>query len=197
MREALIVLDAQQIYTNKESELYCKDAGKTIDNINSLIQQMTNRGQLVILVRHIHRLDGSDIGRLFDFTGKAEEDFNFKEGSEEVEYDKRLMRPSKAVELRKNRYSAFVGTNLEDILRQNRIEKVIICGFMTNFCCESTARDALDRDFYVDFVIDSTGSPGTDKLNQKQVRDVVSELLVSGFARVLRTREILSQWKKA
>jgi nicotinamidase-related amidase len=197
MREALIVLDAQQIYTNKESELYCKDAGKTIDNINSLIQQMTNRGQLVILVRHIHRLDGSDIGRLFDFTGKAEEDFNFKEGSEEVEYDKRLMRPSKAVELRKNRYSAFVGTNLEDILRQNRIEKVIICGFMTNFCCESTARDALDRDFYVDFVIDATGTPGTDKLNQKHVRDVVSELLVSGFARVLRTREILSQWKKA
>lgn len=197
MREALIVLDAQQIYTDKESELYCRDAGKTIDNINSLIQQMTNRGQLVILVRHIHRLDGSDIGRLFDFTGEAEEDFNFKEGSKEVEFDKRLMRPSKAVELRKNRYSAFAGTNLEDILRQNSIEKVIICGFMTNFCCESTARDALDRDFYVDFVVDATGTPGTDKLNQKQLRDVVSELLGAGFARVLRTRAILSQWKKA
>jgi nicotinamidase-related amidase len=197
MRGALIVLDAQQIYTDKESELYCRDAGKTIDNINSLIQQMTKRGQLVILVRHIHRVDGSDIGRHFDFTGEAEEDFNFKEGSKEVEFDKRLMRPSNALELRKNRYSAFAGTNLEDILRQNSIEKVIICGFMTNFCCESTARDALDRDFYVDFIIDATGTPGTDKLNQKQVRDVVSELLGSGFARVLRTREILSQWKKA
>jgi nicotinamidase-related amidase len=197
MRGALIVLDAQQIYTDKESELYCRDAGKTIDNINSLIQQMTKRGQLVILVRHIHRVDGSDLGRLFDFTGEAEEDFNFKEGSKEVEFDKRLMRPSNALELRKNRYSAFAGTNLEDILRQNSIEKVIICGFMTNFCCESTARDALDRDFYVDFIIDATGTPGTDKLNQKQVRDVVSELLGSGFARVLRTREILSQWKKA
>lgn len=197
MRGALIVLDAQQIYTDKESELYCRDAGKTIDNINSLIQQMTKRGQLVILVRHIHRVDGSDLGRLFDFTGEAEEDFNFKEGSKEVEFDKRLMRPSNALELRKNRYSAFAGTNLEDILRQNSIEKVIICGFMTNFCCESTDRDALDRDFYVDFIIDATGTPGTDKLNQKQVRDVVSELLGSGFARVLRTREILSQWKKA
>jgi len=197
MREALIVLDAQQIYTDKESELYCRDAGKTIDNINSLTQQMTKRGQLVILVRHIHRVDGSDLGRLFDFTGVAEEDFNFKEGSKEVEFDKRLVRPSNALELRKNRYSAFAGTNLEDILRQNSIEKVIICGFMTNFCCESTARDALDRDFYVDFIIDATGTPGTDKLNQKQVRDVVSELLGSGFARILRTREILSQWKKA
>jgi nicotinamidase-related amidase len=197
MKEALIVLDAQRIYTDKESELYCKEAGKTIDNINSLIQQMTNRGQLIILVRHIHRLDGSDLGRLFDYTGEAEEDFNFKEGSEEVEFDKRLMQPANAVELKKNRYSAFAGTNLEDILKQNSIKKVIICGFMTNFCCESTARDALDRDFYVDFVIDATGTPGTDKFNQKQVRDVVSELLASGFARVLRTRAILSQWKKA
>lgn len=197
MKEALIVLDAQRIYTDKESELYCKEAGKTIDNINSLIQEMANRGQMVILVRHIHRLDGSDLGRLFDYTGEAEEDFNFKEGSEEVEFDKRLIRPTNAVELRKNRYSAFAGTNLEDILKQNGIKKVIICGFMTNFCCESTARDALDRDFYVDFVIDATGTPGTDKFNQKQVRDVVSELLASGFARVLRTRAILSQWKKA
>jgi len=197
MREALIVLDAQRIYTDKDSELYCREAGKTIDNINSLIQQMTNRGQLIILVRHIHRLDGSDLGRLFDYTGEAEEDFNFKERSEEVEFDKRLTRPTNALELIKNRYSAFAGTNLEDILRKSSIKKVVICGFMTNFCCESTARDALDRDFYVDFVIDATGTPGTDKFNQKQIREVVSELLASGFARVLRTRAILSQWKKA
>jgi nicotinamidase-related amidase len=197
MRGALIVLDVQQIYTDKDSELFCKDAGRVIDNINSLIQQMTKRDQLVILVRHIHRLDGSDLGRLFDFTGEAEEDFNFKEGSEEVEFDKRLLRPTKAVEIRKTRYSAFAGTNLEDVLKKNKIQKVVICGFMTNFCCESTARDALDRDFYVDFVIDATGTPGTDKFNQKQVRDIVAELLGAGFARVLRTREILSQWRNA
>jgi len=196
MKEALIVLDAQRIYTDKDSELYCKEAGKTIDNINNLIQQMTKRGQLIILVRHIHKLDGSDLGRLFDYAGEAEEDFNFKERSEEVEFDKRLTRPANALELIKNRYSAFAGTNLEDILRKSGIKKVVICGFMTNFCCESTARDALDRDFYVDFVIDATGTPGTDKFNQKQVRDVVSELLASGFARVLHTRAILSEWKK-
>lgn len=195
MRDALIVLDAQQIYTDKDSELFCKDSGKVIDNINSLIQQMTKRKQLVILVRHIHKLDGSDLGRLFDFTGEAEEDFNFKEGSEEVKFDKRLIRPAKALEIRKNRYSAFAGTSLEDVLKKNKIQKVIICGFMTNFCCESTARDALDRDFYVDFIIDATGTPGTDKFNQKQIRDIVAELLGAGFARVMRTRDILSQWR--
>jgi len=68
---------------------------------------------------------------------------------------------------------------------------------MTNFCCESTARDALDRDFYVDFVIDATGTPGTEKFNQKQVRDIVGELLAAGFARVMTAKEILSQLEKA
>ncbi len=197
MREALIVLDAQQIYTDKKSELYCKDARETMDNINSLIQQMANRDQLVVFVRHIHKLDGSDLGRLFDYTGEAEEDFNFKEGSEEVEFDNRLIRPSDALELRKNRYSAFQRTNLESILKEKGVQRVIICGFMTNFCCESTAREALDRDFYVDFVFDATGTPGTDKFTQKQVRDIVSELLGAGFARVMTTREIISQWENA
>lgn len=197
MREALVVLDAQRIYTDRKSELYCREAGKTIENINSLIRQATKTGQVVVLVRHIHKLDGSDLGRLFDFAGEVEEDFNFKEGSEEVEFDERLVQPDDALKLTKNRYSAFVGTDLEDILRKKHIEKVVICGFMTNFSCESTARDALDRDFYVDFVVDATGTPGTDKFSQKQVREVVSELLGAGFARMLRTRDVVSRHKNA
>jgi nicotinamidase-related amidase len=197
MKQALIVLDVQRIYTDKESELYCKEAGRTVDKINKLIQRMTDFGQLVVLVRHMHKLDGSDLGRLFDYAGEAEEDFNFKEGSEEVEYDPRLFRSKNALELKKNRYSAFAGTNLENILKKKGIKRVIICGFMTNFCCESTARDALDRDFYVDVVIDATGTPGTDRFDQKQIRDIVGELLAAGFARVMTTKEILSQLEKA
>ncbi len=197
MREALLVLDAQQIYTDKKSELYCKDAAKTIDNINKLIQHAADHSQLVVLVRHIHKSDGSDIGRLFDFAGEAEEDFNFKEGSEEVEFDKRLIRPSNALEVRKTRYSAFQRTDLETVLKKNGIQRVIVCGFMTNFCCESTAREALDRDFYVDFVTDATGTPGTDKFSQKQTREIVSGLLGAGFARTMTTRKITSQQKKA
>jgi nicotinamidase-related amidase len=197
MREALLVLDAQQIYTDKESELYCIKSAKTIDNINKLIIQTVDRGQLLILVRHIHKLNGSDIGNLFNFTGEEEEDFNFKEGSEEVKFDKDLLRPSNALELRKTRYSAFQRTKLERILKKEKVQRVIICGFMTNFCCDSTARDAFDRDFYVDIVIDATGTPGTESLSQDKVRNITSEILGSGYARIKTTRDILSLWKKA
>lgn len=196
MKQALLVLDAQQIYTDKTSEMYCEEAEKTINNINSLVNFMIDQKGLVVLVRHIHKIDGSDIGRLFDFSGEAEEDFNFKEGSKEVEFDKRLIRPPSAIELRKTRYSAFIQTNLKEILNQNFIQRIIICGFMTNFCCESTARNALDLDFYVDFVVDATGTPGTENLNQKKVREVVSELLGTGIARIMTTKKILNQRNK-
>jgi nicotinamidase-related amidase len=196
MKQALISLDVQRIYTNRKSELYCSEAGKTIGKINRLINEMLKMKQMIVLVRHMHKIDGSDLGRLFDYTGEAEEDFNFKEGTEDVEFDPRLIRPVNSIEIIKNRYSAFAGTNLERVLKENGIKRLVISGFMTNFCCESTARDALDRDFYVDFVIDATGTPGTDNFDQVKVRKVVGELLSAGFARVISTAEIISLWKK-
>ena len=146
---------------------------------------------MIVFVRHIHKRDGSDLGRLFDYTGEAEDDFDFKEGSSAVEYDSRLVRPDSVIEVTKNRYSAFAGTNLSEILHAHAITKLVICGFMTNFCCESTARDALDRDYYVDFVVDATGTPGTEHYDEEEVRTIVAELLSSGFANVYTTERYL------
>jgi ureidoacrylate peracid hydrolase len=91
----------------------------------------------------------------------------------------------------KNRYSAFKNTKLHAILRRMTVERVVICGFMTNFCCESTAREALDLDYFVDFVVDATGTPGTDGMQENQIRKVVAELLGAGFARVYQTKQYL------
>lgn len=189
MATALLVIDAQKIYTDPESEMHCADAKMTLNRINQLISFFESRGEPVFLIRHIHKADGSDLGRLFDFSGDAEEEFNFVEGTEAVEYSEGLKRPVHAHELVKNRYSAFAGTKLHDQLRKLGIDRVVICGFMTNFCCESTARSAHDLDFYVDFVLDATGTPGTDHMDEKEIRKVVGELLGAGFACVVSTKE--------
>ena len=193
MSTALLVIDAQKIYTNPDSEMYCKDSKLTIKKINSLIEGFQLAKKPIIFVRHIHKRDGSDLGRMFDYLGEAEEDFNFKEDTEEVEYDDNLMKPEKSIEIIKNRYSAFVGTDLETLLKRAKVDTVVICGFMTNFCCESTARDAHDRDYFVDFIVDATGTPGTDKMNEKEIRKVVTDLLKAGFARVKTTQRYLKE----
>ena len=61
--------------------------------------------------------------------------------------------------IRKRRFSAFYQTDLEIILRNIRgtaspVDTLIICGTVTNICCESTARDAFFRDYKVVFGTD-------------------------------------------
>ncbi len=180
---ALLVVDAQRVYTDQKSELYCPASDKTIENINSLIDAFSEEKLPIFLIRHVHSVDGSDLGRMFDFGGPAA-DFNFKEGSEEVEYSLTLRRPPAAREIVKHRYSAFQGTDLDERLRALKVERVVICGFMTNFCCESTAREAHDRDYYVTFVTEATGCPALPQMSQEDIREVVATLLGAGFATI-------------
>jgi nicotinamidase-related amidase len=191
-KRALLVLDVQNIYTNTESELYCEDSSETVKRINKVIDTFETNGSLIIYVRHVHKEDGSDLGRMFDFAG-PEEDFNFKGNLDEVNYDSNLKIVGGAKQIIKNRYSSFVGTDLEKILKSNNIETVVIVGFMTNFCCESTARDAHDKDYFVDFIADATGAPAlSDELEENKIRSIVSEFLENGFAIIHSTKEYVN-----
>lgn len=51
------------------------------------------------------------------------------------------------VVITKPRYSAFIGTPLETLLRSRGIRTVIVGGLTADVCVSSTARDAFQRDF--------------------------------------------------
>jgi nicotinamidase-related amidase len=59
--------------------------------------------------------------------------------------------------LRKYRRSAFVGTNLVEILRSLRVETLIVSGVAATGCVESTVRDAIEHDFFVVVPADCIG----------------------------------------
>jgi ureidoacrylate peracid hydrolase len=54
----------------------------------------------------------------------------------------------------KHRYNAFVGTELDLILRARGVTTLIFAGVATNVCVETTARDAFCRDYRVVLVRD-------------------------------------------
>lgn len=60
--------------------------------------------------------------------------------------------------VKKYRSSGFWGTNLDLLLRSNRMKTVLICGCTTEGCVESTARDALFNDYYVVIAEDCVAS---------------------------------------
>jgi len=191
----LLVIDCQKIYSLDESETKVEGVEKSLANINEIIKSFNEKGLPIVYVRHIHKADGSDAGKMFSFTG-TEEEVGFVENTEEVEYMDNLLIVDNPTEIIKQRYSAFVGTSLSSIIQEKNIDTVVIVGYMTNFCCESTARDAHDRDLYVDFILDATGTPDLENLTQEEIKNATAETLASGYANIYQANEYLDNYVK-
>jgi ureidoacrylate peracid hydrolase len=95
-------------------------------------------------------------------------------------------RPEDVV-VKKWRSSAFVGTNLDMVLRCNEIKTVLITGDVTQGCVDSTARDAMFYDYYT-VVLEDCVATYHDDLHEASLK-------------VLRTRvdvvtsdEVLKVW---
>ena len=71
--------------------------------------------------------------------------------------------------------SAFAGTDLDRQLRERGVEELVLCGLLTNFCVESTARDAFDRGYRVRVVGDATAT--FDQAQQEHALEAIFPML--------------------
>jgi isochorismate hydrolase len=182
-RSALLVIDMQRYFLEKDSHAFIPAATEIIGNVASIIEAYRRRDLPVIFTRHANSR-GAPAGSMERWWRDVlYEDDQLSEISPELAPE-----PGENV-LRKSRYSAFVGTNLEGMLRSLGIERVLVTGVMTHLCCETTARDAFMRDFDVFFVIDGTASKSED-LHTASLRT-----LADGFAIPVTTEEVL-KWTK-
>lgn len=196
-RAALLVIDVQREYFDSDGPAYVEHARDIIENVNRLVDEFRGAGLPVVFVRHAHRPDGSDAGRMGDFAAPDEED-SFVEGTSRVEFIPELHVGPDDVVVTKRRYSAFLGTELEAVLRTASVRAVAICGLMTSFCCETTARDAHGRDYEVLFAADAVEGPGLEDAEGREVpHDVVLASTVTalgaGFAEIVTTDEVIER----
>uniref|UniRef100_A0A0G4HNN8 Isochorismatase-like domain-containing protein n=1 Tax=Chromera velia CCMP2878 TaxID=1169474 RepID=A0A0G4HNN8_9ALVE len=72
----------------------------------------------------------------------------------------------------KTQYDAFIGTELEAELKSQDVRVVVVCGCVTNFCCETTARSAFCRNFHLLFPHDANGaySPEVHQRSLENIR---------------------------
>ena len=100
------------------------------------------------------------------------------------------MRPEDIL-VRKPRFGAFHGTDLELILRAAQIDTLLIGGIATHACCDTTAREASARDFKVLFLADGTtcfALPGTGTdppVDADDLQRAVLAVMAFGLAEVL------------
>jgi nicotinamidase-related amidase len=60
--------------------------------------------------------------------------------------------------VRKRRYSGFLGTDLELLLKELKVERLNIAGILTNICVFFTAAEAVMRDYEVVIYVDSVAA---------------------------------------
>ncbi len=179
-RSALLVIDMQKYFLNPNSTEFTPSGRIILKNIKKLIDSFRSNNSPVIFTKHAHHKSGTDAGIMkWWWEGMC------IEGTPESEVAEELSPLDNERQIIKRRYSAFFNTDLDIILRSSHIEELVICGIMTNMCCESTARDAYFRNYKVFFLADATGSI-TEEMHLASLLN-----LAFGFANVTTTELII------
>ena len=117
--------------------------------------------------------------------------------SEKAAFHQELVRDPRDILLEKPHYGAFYDTPLELLLRRRSIDTILITGIETNVCCETTAREAMVRDFRVFFLSDGTTTGGVEGLSREEVQRAALATLGMCFAQVLTVDKMIQKIKAA
>jgi len=153
-RAALLVLDMQKYFIDKDSHALVPSAPAIVPKIKRLIDSFTKSNLPIISTRH---LNSEDDALMMSRWWKDV----IIESNPLSEIVTELASPNAAV-IKKTQYDAFYRTQLEDLLRGMGVEKLVVTGVMTHLCCETTARSAFVRGFVVFIPVDGTATYNED-----------------------------------
>ena len=175
MANALLVVDMVVGFMEAGHNLYCgDDARKIIPRVQRLIEQEHANGSEIFFICDSHDEDDLEF-EMFPV--------HCLNGTEEAEVISELSR-SEGTVLRKQRYSAFFGTDLGERLDMMKPDKVTICGVCTDICVLHTAADARNRDYRVEVPYDCVATFDSDahKYALQHMEKILGVKLVVGAA---------------
>jgi nicotinamidase-related amidase len=141
----------------------------------------------VVFFQEVHRPSGIDFGRELDGT----EGVHCVDGQPGTDLEPSLRPEPGEFHIVKRRYSGFIGTDLEIVLRGLGASTLILIGGLTDVCVHYTFADAHQRDFYVRVVSDCVG--GSSQYRHDAALDAM-EYLQTGAVR--STNEIVAALKQ-
>lgn len=180
MKRALIVIDVQNEYfTGKLPVSYPPGS---LEHILKAMDGASAVEMPVVVVQH---------------SAPQADSATFRKGSPAWELHPEVARRRHTSLIEKALPGSFTGTPLEEELREMAVDTVVIAGYMTQMCCDTTARQAMHLGFKVEFLSDATGTLAI-KNNAGQVTDeeLHRAILVTQamrFSRVLTTDEWLKE----
>ena len=164
-RTALLVIDMQNAFVEPGRPSAVPVAQHIVPAINQLAAQLRDGGGIVAWVYTTFSTDtlanwNAFFGCVYDLEFSSRVIDNLSAGSDGHRLWPKLDVKSQDLKVSKDRFSAFLPghCDLEDQLRGRGIETLVITGTLTNVCCESTARDAVMRNFPIIMVSDANAA---------------------------------------
>jgi nicotinamidase-related amidase len=179
-KRALLVIDVQNEYfTGKLPITY--PAG-SLDNVLCAMDSARDHGVSVVAIQHASPQPDAPV---------------FRKGSKEWELRPEVAARPHDVLIYKSLPGSFTGTELETWLRERAVETVVIAGYMTQMCCDTTARQAMHLGFGVEFLSDGTGTLAikndAGRVSDEELHRAILVTQQMRFSRVMKTDDWIKQ----
>jgi ureidoacrylate peracid hydrolase len=191
-KTAIIVVDVQNDFCSPDGALGkagqpTQAALDMIPNLQRLLTAARAAKAPVIFIQTIHE-DATDseawVGRM---AGKSAS--ICRKNTWGAEFTEVAPVPGEPVVI-KHRYSAFINTRLDSILRTFKVENLIMTGVSTNVCVESTARQGYMLDYNIVFLSDCTAAYSQEE------HDMALYNMKSHFGLVAKADDVIAIWKQ-
>jgi len=187
---ALIVVDMLEEFTKPDwTPCWIPEATRQVPKIRDLIAACRTVEVPIVYTYFAFRSDHLDMSRPFRDAWTPLDKYDDYDGP--PLFQKESIDPALKPEygrdilIMKPCYGSFTDTSLDLMLKNLKVDTVIICGTMTNYCCGTTAREAHARGYKVVFGSDvnSTDDPEIQESELKTLR--------RGFALVISSDQIM------
>lgn len=181
-RRALLIVDVQNDFC-PGGALAVERGDEVVGPLNHLAEEFLQRGDLVIKSRDWHP---SQTKHFAAYGGTWP--VHCVQGTGGAEFHSALIDDPRIVIISKgtgdeDNYSAFDGTDLASLLRQNGIEEIWVGGLATDYCVRQTVLDALREGFKVKAVSDAMRAverePGDGARAIEEMRRAGAEILTT------------------
>lgn len=183
MNRALLIIDVQKEYFS--GKLHVTYPPKSLENILNVMDSAQSSDVPIILIQH---------------TALQENAETFVKGTDGWEILPEVLKREYDYLVEKNLPGSFTGTDLETWLREKNIDTITISGYMTQMCCDTTARQAFHRGFKVEFLSDATGTLNVSnyagKVIDEELHRAVLVTQAMRFSSVLNTADWIQKVEK-
>jgi nicotinamidase-related amidase len=180
MKRALLVIDVQNEYfTGKLPVSYPQGSLEQITRAMSAAHEL---GIPIVLIQH---------------SAPQPDSATFRRGSNAWELHPAVAQLPHTVLIEKSLPGSFTGTELEPWLHDHEIDTVVISGYMTQMCCDTTARQASHLGFGVEFLSDATGTlafkNSAGEITDEELHRAILVTQQIRFSQVLSTTEWITR----